>query len=163
MIRTYRSARNAVVASAASILLSVLVAGCAEGEPSVGEQPDTVPSPTAKSDKETTAPSRDCRQVSMTLLKAIASGGDDANLKAISGAAVKSNDYSDVYMIAMEFSGIGSTEQGVWASNSLEPGGGLIMAVDGMATEFTVWPNGPADSPMSITDHGAQEALDCLE
>ena len=103
-----------------------------------------------------------CLPVSMKMLRAIASGGDNAKLKPIAGAAYRSDDFEKVYMIAMRFNGLGSTEEGVWASNSLKPGGGLIMSVDGMAEEFTQWPNGTADSPMSIADHGAHEALDCL-
>ena len=96
------------------------------------------------------------------MLRAIAKGGKDATIRPTEGAAVKSKDFSKVYMIAVEFNGLGSPERGVWASNSLKRGGGVIMSVDGIAKEFTVWPNGPAGSPMSITDDGAQEALDCL-
>lgn len=107
-------------------------------------------------------PDVQCLDVPKALLQGIASGADNATMEPVSGAAVKSDDYSEVYMIAMEFNGLGSPERGVWASNSLEAGGGLIMSVDGIAQEFTDWPNGAANSPMSIADHGAKEALECL-
>lgn len=145
---------------AALLAVALLATGCSstESEAAPEEQETT----TAAEPTPEPAPSEECLDVPKTLLRAIAKGANDATIKPVSGAAVKSRDYSKVYMIAMEFNGLGSPERGVWASNSLKRGGGVIMSVDGIAKEFTVWPNGPADSPMSITDDGAQEALDCL-
>lgn len=127
-----------------------------------GEPESISSSESTSEDEPEEVPGDECLPVPGAMLRAIAKGGDGVKIKPVSGAAVRSDDFEKVWMIAMEFDGVGSTERGVWASNSMKPGSGMILSVDGMAQEFTVWPNGTADSPMSIADHGAQEALDCL-
>ena len=81
--------------------------------------------------------------------------------------AVKSNDYVNAFFIAAEIDGPGLEGEGdigVWVSNSLEPGGGVIYAVDGMANEFTDWGDGRRiDAAFSASDDGAQEAKKCVE
>jgi hypothetical protein len=100
------------------------------------------------------------------LLEAIASGEESGvGMKPIRGVAVKSEDFSEVYMVAMEFSATGVENQiGVWATNSLTAGGGIIMAVDGTAQAFTVWPDADkTDAAITQSDDGVAEARSALE
>lgn len=102
----------------------------------------------------------------MELLEAIASGEESGvGMKAVRGVAVKSRDFANVYMVAMEFSATGIPNQvGVWATNSLTAGEGLIMAVDGMAKQFTVWPDADeTDAGITIMDDGVEEAKVALQ
>ena len=101
----------------------------------------------------------------MSLLKAIASGQEDGvGMKPVRGVAVRSKDFDKVWMVAMEFKATGIDNQiGVWATNSLNAGGGLILAVDGMATNFTVWPDAAkTDAAITLFTDGVQEARDAL-
>lgn len=106
-----------------------------------------------------------CVDVPQKTMDAI-SEGLTGGVRITSAAAVKSDDYAEVYMIAGELDGPGlegEGDVGVWASNSLEPGGGLTLAVDGVANEFSEWPDGrETDAQMSISDDGVSEARDCL-
>ncbi len=81
-------------------------------------------------------------------------------------AAVRSEDFDNIYFISAEIDGPGmegTGDVGVWSSNRLEGGQGMIFAVNGIANEFSVFPSGP-DSSANITmsDDGAQEAASCL-
>ena len=103
--------------------------------------------------------------VSNDLLQAIASGEEaGVGMKPVRGFAVKSRDFSNVYMVAMEFSATGVNNQvGVWATNSLTSGGGLIMAVDGYAKQFTVWPDSDTtDAAITISADGVEAAKSAL-
>jgi hypothetical protein len=78
-------------------------------------------------------------------------------------AAVKSEDYEKVFMVAVEFTGPGidKPQVAVWATNDLNAGS--IMAVDALAGEFSDWAKGSeTDASMSSSDDGVQEAKDCL-
>lgn len=74
-------------------------------------------------------------------------------------AAVKSEDHSKAWYVAIRFHGPGveSGEVGVWATNDLS--GGTIIAVDGFAQQFSSFP--PNDG-FSSTDKGASEAKTCV-
>jgi len=72
-----------------------------------------------------------------------------------------------VYFIAAEIQGAGmdsADEIALWASNSLEPGQGLIYAVDALANEFSEWPDGrKTGAAFSTRDDGAKEAIQCVK
>ena len=107
-----------------------------------------------------------CETAPDELAAAIIDGEEEgAGLAPVASAAVLSPDFEQVYFIAVEFSATGVDNQvGVWASNSLEPGGGIIMAVDGMAQEFTVWPDADStDAAISPADPSVESAKACLE
>lgn len=106
-----------------------------------------------------------CLPVDQTMLEVIAEGASGSAITPVKGIAVKSNDYKEAYMIAMEFSSPGgSNEVGVWTSGSLQPGGSLLMAVDAYATTFTHWPDSMKSSfKISSADHGVAEAKKCLK
>lgn len=148
---THHTGNTLITAAAVALILS----GCSS---------DTGADDTTSAAEEP-APSR-CEDVAPGLAKAILRGAEDGvgKLEPGAAAAVRSEDYDKVWMIAVRFSGAGvDDEVGVWASNSLDPGNGVIMAVDGFAQEFTVWPDADkTDAAMSIADDGADQAVECV-
>lgn len=67
-------------------------------------------------------------------------------------------------MIAMRFTAADGTESvGVWATGSLAPGEGVILAVDDTARSFTNWPAGDK-SALQVTpaEDGVEAARHCL-
>lgn len=135
----------------AALVATVSVSGCAAG---VLAEPEAE-SPTAAH----TAPAVKCLDVSRGLMRRIADGANDLPIRPIEAAAVRSDDYFRVFMVAMRFNAPGGDpEVGVWATGSLRPGKSTLRAVDGFASEFTVYPTGDS----SVADHGVDEAVSCL-
>jgi hypothetical protein len=67
--------------------------------------------------------------------------------------------------VGVQFTVTGETNKlvAVWMTNSLTPGGGLILSVDGFAEQFTDW--GVAkdtDAAISPTDPAVGIVKDCL-
>jgi hypothetical protein len=81
------------------------------------------------------------------------------------GQAVKSNDFQNVFMVAADLqgSGLGGTgDIGVWATNSLDPNAGIVMAVDGVAKEFSDWPDADkTTAAITLGADGVSEAKRC--
>lgn len=103
------------------------------------------------------------------MIAAIAQGltvDGGGTLDASTARAVRSADFERVYFIAAEIDGPGmeaAGEVGVWASNRLEPGAGLVFAVDGLAHEFSDWGDGGAtDARLTLESAGAREAAGCV-
>lgn len=141
--------------------VAVVLTIAAIGSFSGGDHQTATPSSSPAVDTESRALS-----VPAELLDAIASGEESGvGMKPIRGVAVKSEDFSNVYMVAMEFSATGIEKQvGVWATNSLGAGSGIIMAVDGTAKAFTVWPDaGQTDAHITNSDDGVAEARAALQ
>ena len=149
------------------LAIALLLTGCsgADDTTATASEDETSTSSVPENGDADEQASADCEPVSKAMAKGIASGREDGTgLKGGRAVAVKSPDFSKVYFIAMEFKApcIG-TEAGVWASNSLKPGGGLTMAVDGMAQEFTVWPDADStNANISKADASVDAALSCL-
>jgi hypothetical protein len=106
-----------------------------------------------------------CEKVSSAMLNAIAAGLTvDGSGTLCNGYAVKSDDFSKVYMVAADIQGVGmegTDEVGVWATNSLD-GSGLIFAVDGLAQEFSDWGDGDTtDANITQSSDGVSEAKEC--
>jgi hypothetical protein len=106
-----------------------------------------------------------CEKVSSAVLNAIAEGLTVTGGGTLrNGYAVKSDDFTKVYMVAADIQGTGMEgdgEVGVWATNSLD-GGGLIFAVDGLAKEFSDWGHGDTtDAHITQSSDGVAEAKEC--
>jgi hypothetical protein len=139
----------------------VILAGC--GGTETAESDDRTESPQATA-APTTVVGR-CEKVSSAVLNAIAEGltvTESGTLR--NGYAVKSKDFSKVYMVAADIQGAGmegNGEVGVWATNSLD-GTGLIFAVDGFAKEFSDWGHGDTtDANITASSDGVSEAKEC--
>jgi hypothetical protein len=89
------------------------------------------------------------------------------SLRVENAQAVKSTDHKNVYFIAVDIQGPGldgATDIGVWASNALEPGKGMVLSVDAVAAEMSEWPKGEnTKAGVTMADDGAREAVACLE
>jgi hypothetical protein len=93
------------------------------------------------------------------------SEGLSSGITASGWQAVKSNDFEKIYMIAAQLrgEGLGDDTYAVWASNSLELGGGLVFSVDGYAPHFSDWGDADTtDAQISVNDDGVEEAIDCV-
>lgn len=88
---------------------------------------------------------------------------DVGTITLTNGRAFKSDDYESVYFIAAELSADGvDGETGVWATNTLPVGSGSLLAVDGIAKQFTVWPDSDTSSAeISSTDSAVSTVRDC--
>jgi hypothetical protein len=108
--------------------LVVAVTACSYSGEGTGNQPQATGPPTTVVGR--------CERVSNAVLNAIAEGLTVTGSGTLrNGYAVKSKDFSKVYMVAADIQGVGMEgdgEIGVWATNSLD-GTGLILAVDGLA------------------------------
>lgn len=96
-------------------VLAIITAGCA--------------SPTAPPAADTSR----CLGVGAALVDAIETGLTLDGGSLGRAAAVRSNDFDKVWFVAAQITGPGVNDVGVWATNSLEAGGGLIFAADGLA------------------------------
>lgn len=109
-------------------------------------------------------PEAECLAVDASVGARIAEGASGVALTPGELAAVKSPDMSDAYLVAMTFDAAGGdTETGVWAVTDLTDAATSILAVDGMAQSFTVWPGTLEGQALSITEPGASDAIACLE
>ncbi|PFG17912.1 hypothetical protein ATK74_2490 [Propionicimonas paludicola] len=106
----------------------------------------------------------ECLEATNLAMNGIMKGTTGEGMTFVSAKAIKSPDFSKVYFIAMKFSATGVEDQvGVWASNSLEPGGGLIMAIDGVAQQFSDWgPGSSTTAKISAADPSVAAAKSCL-
>lgn len=81
--------------------------------------------------------------------------------------AVKSNAFKNLYFIAGRATGPQLPppgQIGVWASNSLQAGEGMVLSVNWLATDYSVWPDGKeTQAKISLSDHGKSESESCSE
>lgn len=150
--------------------LSVLVSVAACGGNAELEASDDSPQKAAAADEPAQTrkpePAAECLAVPQALAQAILDGEEDGAGLQLAGeaAAVKSPDYAKAFFIAipMQVPGVGK-ETGVWVSNSLKVGGGIIMAGDSIAQALTVWPDGDStDARIDILDPSVKVAKRCL-
>ena len=137
-----------IAVTATSVILLASACGSAEEEASVDAS-------AAESS------STECVEVSPEMGAAIAEGG--VGIEWVRGQAVKSPDHEGVYYVAGVVDDGQGEVAGVWGTPSLEPWGGVVLAVDGFAQEFTDWPRSTdRTGSMSVSDDGAVQAKGCL-
>ena len=104
-----------------------------------------------------------CQVVDPAKVDSIASGSTIPGYRLDHARAVKSNDFERIYFISAEASGPGLPNAvGTWASNRLEPGEGLIWAIDDIARSSTTWPKPSGVETMSMIDDGAEQSRRCV-
>ena len=104
-----------------------------------------------------------CVKVSDKMTLAIQDGFKNKSIKLVASTvyAVKSMDYKNVYFIAGKTD---NGEIGVWSSNNLKAGQGMIMATDSYSVEISVWPDGRmSKAKLSMFDDGFSDALHCSQ
>jgi hypothetical protein len=156
LVRRITSEGRLPQALAMVLLTPLALIGCGGG--STG---DAGTSPASQATNAASA----CEPVPSGLLEAIAKGAEAGvgPMTLTRGRAYRSPDFSKVWFVAasLQAEGISPTD-GVWATNSLEPGGGALMAVDGVAKEFTVWPDADSTAArISAADPAVAAAKNC--
>ncbi|WP_028047603.1 hypothetical protein [Cellulomonas sp. URHE0023] len=174
--------RNKVIAGVAVVLLVGAIASAASGDTEPAKAAPSAPSAPAASTSAPQPPEPDkatasaepvadetpagCLPVEQPLIdKLVYFAVEGTGMKGVSAAAVLSPDFSEVYFVAMRFSATGVDDQvGVWATNSLSPDQGVVMAVDGFAQEFSVAPHADETAAkISTADHSVDLAKACLD
>jgi hypothetical protein len=104
-----------------------------------------------------------CIPIPPNVLADIASGEESGvGMVPVDGYAIKSPDFSNVYFLAIRFSATGVDDQiGVWARNGIDSG--IIMSVDSIAQNFTVWPDADStDAAIAPNDPSVKLSKSCL-
>lgn len=85
--------------------------------------------------------------------------------KFLKASAVKSPGSESMDFIAVKFSATGVANQvGVFATTALTNGGGMVLAIDGTAKQFTTWPDADkTDVAISADDPSVVVAKACLK
>ena len=107
--------------------------------------------------------SASCIRLPKSVLNSVAAGEElGVGMVPVSGFAIKSADFNNVYFFAIEFQATGIENQvGVWARNGIESG--LILSVDGTAKAFTIWQDASkTDAQISGGDRNISIAKSCL-
>jgi hypothetical protein len=142
-----------------AVCAALILAACGGTETAESDNRTESPQATAS---PTTVTGR-CEMVTSALLNAIAEGLTVTGSGTLRNA-VKSDDFSKVYMVAADIQGTGmegDNEIGVWGTNSLD-GTGSIFAVDGFAKEFSDWGHGDTtDAHITQSSDGVAEAKQC--
>jgi hypothetical protein len=120
-----------------------------------------------KEDGQKQATANRCLAVPEELVASMASGltvNDGGSLR--NAQAVKSNDFENVYFVSADLQGAGlegDDDIATFATNSLSAGGGIIMAINGSAKEFSKFPDGSTTSfKVTVSNDGAQASQDCV-
>ncbi len=155
-------------------LLTLAAAGCGGGTTEAEGTTSEATAEDAATEGEPAAEASRCLRVGASLKKAIASGltvkyGGELG----KAAAVRSHDFERVWYVSAVIlgAGIGSETVGTWAVNvkpDAKHAGGLIIAADSVAREFSDWgeaaaEGSPAAEVRGLENDGAQESRDCLE
>jgi hypothetical protein len=114
-------------------------------------------------DDQATA-STDCEAVPAEVMTVIAAGAQDGTEFVARDAAAFRADDSDVYYVALRFGAVGGGDEvGVWATNSLAVDqAATVLSVDGLAKQFTVWPDAEAAFDISPAHPSVGAAKNCL-
>jgi hypothetical protein len=139
---------------------SALIMGCSSDVPKAVLVDSTTPDNTATSEVLTKV---ECISIPSNVLADIASGEETGvGMMPILGFAIKSPDFSNVYFLAINFSATGVNDQiGVWARNGIDSG--IIMSVDSIAKNFTVWPDADGtNAAIASNDPSVELSKSCL-
>lgn len=149
--------------TAAVLVLCGALTACGGAEAETAAPADPKPSATTAPPEPVKDPG--CEPVQAALLTALAAGAeaDVGALTLTNGRAYRSPDYASVYFIAADLTAPGvNDETGVWATNSLGDGG-VYLAVDGFAKQFTAWPDADStDAAIGGADPGVDKARGCV-
>ena len=109
------------------------------------------------------SPTDNCMPLSTELMHAIMDGARrGTGMKALGGSVVRSDDFPNIFIVAMTFSATGvSTHVAVFATDSLHPDG-IVMSVSEFAEHLTIWPDSNDMKPeVTIISDGVDEAMTC--
>lgn len=108
-------------------------------------------------------PEADCEDAPPALLEQIGESATVDDLAMGTGRAYLSPDYEQVWFVAAKFTvtGVDEEQTGVWATNRLDAPE-TIMAVDGLAQEFTTFtPADQSSAGIEVTDRAVETVKSC--
>lgn len=113
-----------------------------------------------------------CKPVPEPAAEWISEGLEGENVELGVMWAVKSDDFENVWFVAADLEGPELDDEdgeiALWSTNAIEKdgtaeeGGGLVLSVNGFASEFSDWFDAD-EYDVSDEDHGAKEAVECVE
>ncbi len=128
-----------------------LLAGCSAP---AATSTSTAPAPAA-----TSSPAFECEEADEHLVDNMFD--EEYDFAVLGFGAVRSPDHEKVWYIAVEATDGTNTVTGIWGSNSLKMPA-AVRSVDGIAREFSSFPDGREEFGLSHTDAAAQAAKECI-
>ena len=110
-----------------------------------------------------------CNPISPSMVEVLNNGlkKSEDMLDEKTAMSVKSKSFDNIYFIAAEVTGPNihpDDKIGVWASNSLIPGEGMVWSINWTASNFSVWPSGEkSQARITMSDDGARDSASCSE
>lgn len=131
-------------ALACGVLLAVAGCGGASSSPAT-DAADASAAGVSGAPAESSAPAKasGCVELTAAWAQAIADGAQDGTggITITKVAGYRSTEAPAWWLIAARFEAEGiDAQDGVWASTGKEPAQGLLVSVDQLAHQFTVWP-----------------------
>lgn len=106
---------------------------------------------------------RDCLDVPADTIERIVEGANDLPIEPIAAAAVRSESFKDMNIVAMSFTWPdGEESTGIWGYSGEMGQPGTILAIDGYAANSTDWPHEVNGEKLTSNEDGATEAVWCL-
>ena len=110
-----------------------------------------------------------CLAVPREMVAVLEDGFEEAargKWRLLNAQAVRSKSFKKMFFISAEIDGPIMERKGdiaTWASNSLQPYKGIVLAVSALATEFSVYPDGrKTKAEVSMWEDGAVQSKDCV-
>jgi hypothetical protein len=170
--------RTLLYGFATLVAFGLLVTACGgDDDGSAAQRGTTEERATTEGQATTTAPaekpkpSEECKRVPAALVAAIQEGFTTRGVTLRRAYGVRSNDLKNAWYISGDLQGPGlegRDDIATWVkSGDLVVGGGLILASNAVAKEFSDWgaaaqPGSPAAEAASMENHGAEESQDCV-
>lgn len=151
-----------------TVLIGLIIMGAiaSSGEQTRTENKQKEVTQTAQSEQKPAEQTNRCLDVPEAVVASLNEGFNTKGLTLRNSKAVKSNSFESVYFISADIQGAGLEGQddvATFGTNSLESGGGIFMAVDKVAKEFSVFPDSSTtDARATMSDDGAKESVDCV-
>lgn len=106
---------------------------------------------------------RECLDVPAPIMDRIAAGANEFAIEPLAIAAVRSEAFSDMNIVAMSFIWPdGQEDVGIWGVGGSLDDPGVTLSIDAIAASVTDWPNEVNGEKLNTTEDGALEARACL-
>lgn len=151
-----------------AVLIGLIIIGAiaSSGEQTKPENKQEEATQTAQSEQKPAEQASRCLDVPEAVVASLNEGFNTEGLTLRNAKAVKSNSFESVYFISADIQGAGlegEDDIATFATNSLENGGGMFMSVDGVAKEFSVFPDASTtDAKATMSDDGAEQSRNCV-
>ena len=146
--RTIGTGKGCLLIIAASIVIVIVLSRS-------GSRQEAAPTPASA-----------CVRVPPVVVSAIASGLNVDKATLNNAWAVRSTEFQRAFMVSAELDGPGLDGPGdiaTWTANALDSTVGMILAVDNVAHEFSVWPFArETRAEINMSTHGVSASRACV-